>query len=329
MKAETQAAQRIASAQNIVLICHVSPDGDAIGSLLGLGLALKQGTEQVTMVCPDLVPDDCHHLPHWETIIRPSDVWLSSLSRDVLLVSLDCSAPDRLGNAYDAEKLAGIPIVNIDHHPTNLNFGQVNWVEPTAAATAQMLVSLIGALNIPLTVEIATCLLHGILSDTLGFRTSNTTGEVLRTAIQLMDAGASLSYLTDRIFNHRPLGMIRIWSQALQEISLDNRILSTEITQSMRKRVGYEQDGDAGLVNFVNTTSEADIAVVFCELQDGQIAVSLRSAVGFDVSRVALELGGGGHAQAAGCTLPGPLGEVKAKVLPLLQQARSAQVDGT
>ena len=242
-----------------------------------------------------------------------------------MLVSLDCSAPDRLGQAYDADWLAGIPIVNIDHHPTNTYFGQLNWVEPEAAATAQILVRLIEALNVPLDVDIATCLLHGILTDTQGFRTSNTTPDVLRTAVELMDHGAPLAHLNDLIFNQRPLGMIQLWSHALQQLTLHGRILCSEITQSMRQQVGYDQEGSAGLVSFMNTANEADIAVVFDELQDGQIDVSMRSAVGFDVSQVAVALGGGGHAQAAGCTLPGPLAEAKDQVLSLLHQAWNAQ----
>ena len=324
MKVEQKTTERIASANSVLLVCHVSPDGDAIGSLLGLGLALEQ-RKQVTMICPDPVPEEFRHLPRWETITGPLDGWERPPGQGTVLISLDCSSLDRLGKVYNADWLAGIPIVNIDHHPTNTYFGEANWVEPTAAATTQMLVYLIEALHIPLSVDVATCLLHGILSDTLGFRTSNTTTDVLRTATRLVEAGAPLAYLTDRIFNHRPLGMIQMWTRALAQLKLEGRILCSEITQSMRREVGYDQDGDAGLVNFMNTTNEADIAVVFSELQDGQINVSIRSAIGYDVSKAALQLGGGGHAQAAGCTLPGPLEDAKARVLPLLYQAWDAQ----
>jgi phosphoesterase RecJ-like protein len=277
------------------------------------------------MICPDPLPQEVHHLPRWEAITGPPEGWEHPPEPGTVLISLDCSAPDRLGKVYDVARSAGIPIVNIDHHPTNTHFGEVNWVESGAAATAQMLIHLIETLHVPLNVESATCLLHGLLSDTLGFRTPNTTAEVLRAATQLMEAGAPLAHLTDRIFNHRPLGMVRMWTRALQQLLLQDRILYSEITQSMRRDVGYEQDGDAGLVNFMNTTDEADIAVVFSELQDGQINVSMRSVVGYDVSQVALQLGGGGHAQAAGCTLPGPLESAKSRVLPLLRQAWAAQ----
>lgn len=328
MKVVKQAIERIANAHCILVVCHVSPDGDAIGSLLGLGLALQQ-TKQVTMICPDPVPEAYRHLPGWEAITGPPDGAAGAarfpLGPGTVLVSVDCSSPDRLGQVYDAEWLAGTPIVNIDHHPTNTCFGETNWVEPAAAATAQMLVPLIEALHLGLTVDVATCLLHGILSDTLGFRTSNTTADVLKTATGLIEAGAPLAHLADRIFNHRPLGMIQMWARALQQLALEDRILCSEITQRMRRDVGYDQDGDAGLVNFMNTTNAADIAVVFSELEDGQINVSIRSAIGYDVSKVALQLGGGGHAQAAGCTVPGPLEDAKARVLPLLHQAWNAQ----
>jgi phosphoesterase RecJ-like protein len=317
---EHQAAQRISNAQRILLICHVSPDGDAIGSLLALGLALRQlEKSNVVMACADPVPDDSRHLPHWESITRRPQGSFD------LVVSLDCSDLDRLGSPYDPQVLAGIPIVNIDHHRTNTSFGTVNWVDPTAAATAQMLVKLMRVLGVSLSVEIATCLLNGIVTDTIGFRTSNTTQVVLEAAVEMMNAGASLPQLTDQIFNHRPLGAIRMWSVALQQLHLEGRILWSEITQEMRERIGSREDGDAGLVNFISTANEADIAVVFDELEDGQVNVSMRAAPGYDVSQVALNLGGGGHPQAAGCTVPGPLDDAKSTVLSMLRAAWSAQ----
>ena len=318
---EALAARRISDADRVLAICHVSPDGDAIGSLLGLGLALQKMGKRVVMACSDPVPVMYRHLPHWDEIVR-------SPSGDFdLVVSLDCSDLERLGKAYDAAALAGVPIVNIDHHATNVNFGVVNWVDTTAAATAQMLARLLDVLGVPLDREIATCLLNGILTDTLGFRTPSTTPQVMETAIELMNAGASLSQLTDRIFNHRPLATIRMWSMALQNLHLEGRVLWSQITQDIRRYVGYEENGDAGLVKFLNTANEADIAVVFDEMADGRVNVSMRAGPGYDVSQVALALGGGGHPQAAGCTLFGPLEEVREKVLSLLHRAWEEQAD--
>jgi phosphoesterase RecJ-like protein len=320
MKVVPQAVQKIAEARRPVAMCHVSPDGDAIGSLLGLGLALTPIKDRVTLCCTDPVPTECKHLPHWEMITAPP------VEGDVdLVISLDCTEVGRLGKAYDVEALGRVPIVNIDHHATNVGFGDVNWVEPQAAATAQMLVCLIEALRIPPSREVATCLLNGILTDTLGFRTANTNVEVMDAAVKLMKAGASLSELTDSIFNHRPLSTIRLWALALQSLCLEGRVVWSEITRDIRGRVGYQEDGDAGLVNFLNTAGEADMSVVFDELPDGRISVSIRAAPGYDVSRVAFELGGGGHAQAAGCTLSGRLADVRTQVLSRLHQAWDVQ----
>lgn len=312
---EHQAANLISSAKRTLLICHVSPDGDAIGSVLGLGLALRRRNQDVVMACADPVPESQSYLPHANEIIQsPSGAF-------DLVVSLDCSDLERLGTAYNPQHLSGIPTINIDHHRTNIQFGQLNWVEPTAVATAQMLVRLVAALDVPLDIEIATCLLNGIVTDTRGFRTSNTSPEVMQTVSELMNAGASLPELTDRIFNHRPLGTIRLWSLVLPHVHLDRRILWGEITQDMRRRADYVGSGDAGLVNFMSSADEADIAVVFDELSDGRVNVSMRAMPGYDISRVALELGGGGHAQAAGCTLSGPIEEARADVLERLQAA--------
>jgi phosphoesterase RecJ-like protein len=116
-----------------------------------------------------------------------------------------------------------------------------------------------------------------------------------------------------------------MWSAALEDLHLEDRILWSQVTQSMRERVGYSDNGDAGLVSFLNTVDEADIAVVFDELPDGQVNVSIRAVAGYDISGVALSLGGGGHPQAAGCTLNGPLEEARAQVLSRLSQARDEQ----
>jgi len=318
---EQKATQQIASAGDILAICHIAPDGDAIGSLLGLGLALQQKGCQVTMACADPVPDSYHHLPHWEMITR------SPRGSFDLVICLDCSDLDRLGKAYDPQALAHVPIINIDHHATNVDFGEINWVDVQAAATAQILVRLIHALDVPLNPEIATCLLHGILTDTLGFRTLNANVEVLKTAIELIKAGASLAQLTDQIFNHRPIAVVRMWAEAMRGMHLEGQVLWTQITRDMRRRIGYEQDGDAGLVSFLNTVSEANIAIVFDELSDGRINVSMRAARGYDVSQVALALGGGGHPQAAGCTISGPLEDARNKVLSMLQRVWDAQTE--
>jgi phosphoesterase RecJ-like protein len=140
-----------------------------------------------------------------------------------------------------------------------------------------------------------------------------------------MDRGAPFSALNDLIFNRRPLTAIQLWSLALPQMTLQGRILSSAITQGMRQRAGYDLEGSAGLVSYLNTANEADIAVVFDERPDGTVGVSMRSVLGIDVSQVAVALGGGGHAQAAGCTVPGPLGAAQEQVLSRLHETWASQ----
>lgn len=313
-------ARQIAKAAHPLICCHIAPDGDAIGSLLGLGLALQQSGHQVTLACSDPVPPSCYHLPHWEQITTsPGYEGID------LLVSLDCSDLERLGAVYDAARLAHVPIVNIDHHATNTHFGQMNWIDTCAAATAQMMVQLIDAMGLPLTVQVATCLLNGLLTDTLGFRTPNTTVEVLETATRLMRAGAPLVALTDINYNRRPISVVQMWGAALQGLHLDGRIAWTQITRDIRQRVGYNENGSSGLVNFICSADEVDIAAVFEEGENGQINVSIRAVPGFNVAQVAFALGGGGHPQAAGCTLDAPIEQARERVLTLLRQAWQEQ----
>lgn len=315
------AAQLIRQARNILVICHIMPDGDAIGSLLGLGWALHKLGKARTLACADPVPDSFVYLPGSETIVtRPEGNY-------DLVVSLDCSDLKRLGAAYDQDSLRvgygvpTVPIINIDHHVTNVGFGSVNWVDPNAAATAQIVLTLIEHLEVPLDSTMATCLLNGIVTDTRGFRTPNTAPAVMEAATKLMTAGASLPEIAERVFNRRPLAMLCLWGRALSAVQLDGRIIWTEVSQAMKQECRLGGDSDDGLVSFLTSVNEADVGVVFTEKDDGTIDVSMRSTPGIDISGVAMRLGGGGHPQAAGCNLNTNLAEARESVLAELRRS--------
>jgi phosphoesterase RecJ-like protein len=313
---ESQTAARlIRQAQDILVICHVMPDGDAIGSLLGLAWALHKLGKEHTLACADPAPDSFAYLPGSEAIVAHPE------GNYDLVISLDCSDLKRLGDAYDQDSLRGVPIINIDHHVTNVGFGSVNWVDPNSAATAQMVLTLIERLGVPLDPTIATCLLNGIVTDTRGFRTPNTTSAVMEAATKLMMAGASISEITEQVFNRRPLAVVRLWGQALSAVQLDGRIIWTEISQAMKRECGLGSDSDDGLVSFLSSACEADVGVVFTEKYDGTIDVSIRSMPGIDISSVAMRLGGGGHPQAAGCNLNSSLVEARERVLAELRRS--------
>jgi phosphoesterase RecJ-like protein len=317
MNVKLHVVRQLQQAEHPVLICHVSPDGDALGATLGLALALQKIGKNPDVACQDPVP------PTFQYLLGADQVISQPHGDYDLIISLDCSDVRRMGNPYQSlfDQGKAHPLINIDHHVTNLNFGEVNWVDPSAVATSQIVFQLVEAMDIPLDAEIATCLLTGIITDTSGFRTPNTTPEVMIVATRLMEAGASLADITNRVFSHRPLAAIQLWAQALPEICLEGRVLWGVVTREMRVQSNSAGNTDAGLVSILGNITEADIAVVFSEKDNGEIDVGMRANPGFDVSQVALALGGGGHPQAAGCTLETTLQQAMDTVLPALQEA--------
>ncbi|MFZ5919077.1 MAG: DHH family phosphoesterase [Chloroflexota bacterium] len=323
MSHKQQIAWQLQQAERPLLICHYSPDGDALGSLLGLGLALQRKGKQPHMVCEDPPPPTYDFLPGADQIhLQPNGEY-------DLVVSLDCSDTRRMGAPYRklVEQQPALPLLNIDHHTTNLNFGTLNWIDDQAVATAEMILELIQTMALTLDTDIATCLLTGIVTDTRGFRTSNVSPRVMNAAIHLMEAGADLARINHLVFSRRPLSAVRLWKLALDNFQQDGRIIWSVISREMQTQSQSERDGDAGLVSFLGDVNEADIAVVFTERQNGEIDVGIRAHSGWNVAQVALALGGGGHPQAAGCTLQTSLEEAIRVVLPALQAAWREQAD--
>jgi phosphoesterase RecJ-like protein len=295
-------------ARRVLLITHVAPDGDAIGSLLGMGRLLSDQGKACTLACADPVPEIYSWLPGTREIVRrPSGAY------DLLIV-LDCSDARRMGSVFD-DSVQGLPLINIDHHVTNTRFGTVNWVEPASVSTTQMVLALVEALDWSLDPAVATCLLTGLVTDTQSFRTSNVDAAALRAALQLMEAGAPLSEISQRSLSQRPLASVRVWGEAIDRLQLDDDILWTEVTREMLERWSVGGDGVTGLTNLLSGVREGRVVIVFSELEDRTVDVGMRAAPGWDVAQVALRLGGGGHPQAAGCTLEGDLAQVRKRVL--------------
>jgi phosphoesterase RecJ-like protein len=308
-----QASELIQSAHRPLLICHIAPDGDAIGSLTGLGRALQQMGLEPTMACSDPIPPRFNYIPGVETVVQDIRAAFD------LCISLDCSDLRRLGRLSQMPTFGSTPLLNIDHHMTNLNFGAVNLVDPHASSTAEVVLRLLEYMAVPLDAEMATCLLTGIVTDTRGFRTSNVTVQVMEAVLRLIKAGASLPYITHHGLNLRPTVAILLWRAAMALLQIEDRVIWTSIPLATRRATGYTGDGDAGLVSFLVSAEDADVAVVFVEREDGGIEVGLRAVPGFDVAQVALQLGGGGHALAAGCTLTGPLEDAQSQMLTALR----------
>jgi len=280
-----------------------------------------QSARKLTLACADPVPAQFQWLPGASEIIStpPAGPW------DVV-VGLDASDGARLGSPFRPADFGAAPIVIIDHHITNLRFGTLNYVNPAAVATSQIVVDLADALGAPISREAATCLLTGLVTDTLGFRTSNVTPQVMAVAMRLMEAGANLAEITERTLNHKPLNTLRLWGQALANVQINGRVVWATITRQMRDQVDAPLNGDGGLVSQLINAPEAVIAAVFSETADGKIEIGFRAKSGYDVSQIALSLGGGGHPQASGCTVAGPLKAAEAQVVPLLLNATRQDV---
>jgi len=300
--------QLVEDANRILLVSHVAPDGDAIGSLLGLSWLLCQMGKEHTLACQDPVPENYSFLPGSGQVVQ------QATGAYDLVISLDCSDRYRMGTVLD-NGLAGLPLINIDHHITNTCFGAINWVDPSAVATAQMVLALADALGWELTPQVAVCLLNGLVTDTRSFRTSNVDATAMRAALRLMEAGASLADVTRQALGQRPLTSIRLWGEAIERIQFQNGILWTWVTADMRQRWSLDLEDASGLANFLSGVREARIVIVFTERDDGTVDVSMRAVEDLDVAQVALRLGGGGHPRAAGCTLPGDPAEIERQVL--------------
>ena len=304
------ANQQIQSTQRVLILSHIRPDGDAIGSLLGLGLSLQSMGKDVQMVLADGVPANFRSLSGSDQIrTRPDGMF-------DLIVALDCSDLKRVGDVLNGY---GPPHINIDHHPTNLNYARINLVEAEAVATAEMLMQFLTRFCFPITKPVADALLFGLIADTLGFRTYNMTPRALRAAADLMEAGGDLPDLYYRALGRRSFEAVRYWGAGLSTLKRQGRLVWASLTQADRRAVGYPGRDDADLINVLATIDNVDVALAFVEQPNGKIKVSWRAQPGFDVSTIALQFGGGGHAAAAGAELEGNLEQVQASVLEVTQ----------
>lgn len=315
----SELAARLASASSVLVVSHISPDGDSIGAALAMGAVVDHFGRPVAVGTADNLPDLFRFLPAYGRIVRqaagPFD----------LIIALDASDEQRLGDLYSQHASAAHTIINIDHHATNVRFGTFNWIDPRAAATSEMLYQLVIALAVPLTPALASFLLTGIVTDTRGFRTSSTTATTLTAAADLVDHGAVLYQIMEITLERRSLSGLRLWGDALRRTQRHGRVVWSQLTAADRARWGIgESTGDTGLSGFLATANEADVAILFTE-RNGAVEVSMRARPGFDVAGAALALGGGGHPQAAGCTVPGPLPQARRQVMAAVDACLAQQ----
>jgi phosphoesterase RecJ-like protein len=298
---------RLENAKNIVVASHVRPDGDAIGSLLGLGLALQNAGKSVQMVLVDGVSSSFRHLAGSELIVKEPK------GEHDTFITVDCADFKRVGKFFEN---FGQPDINIDHHKTNEKFGKLNLIEAEEVATAAILTNHLPAWGFEITKPIASALLTGIITDTLGFRTSNTTPEALRQCATLMEIGADMPDLYMRSLVKKSFVAARYWGVGLSSMEQKDGIVWGTLTLVDRKKTGYGGNDDADLINMISAIDGNKVGMIFVEQSDSSVKVSWRALeAGFDVSKVAKQFKGGGHAAAAGADIPGALSDIQPLVL--------------
>lgn len=299
--------KRLNESKNVIIASHVRPDGDAIGSLLGLGLALQNAGKTVQMVLVDGVPASYRHLEGSGLILKEP-----TLDCDTF-ITVDCADFKRVGKSFENFRK---PDINIDHHKTNERFGTLNLIEAEEVATAAILANHLPAWGLKITKPIAAALLTGIITDTLGFRTANTNPSALRLCAMLMETGANMPELYMRSLVHKTFPAARYWGAGLSSLDQKDGIVWGTLTLEDRKRSGYGGNDDADLINLISAINGNKIGMVFVEQSDKHVKISWRALEdGIDVSPIAKQFGGGGHAAAAGADIPGSLDEIQPLVL--------------
>lgn len=308
---------RLTSANKIIIASHVRPDGDAIGSLLGLGLALQNAGKSVQLVLADGAPASFKHLSGSEAIVREP-----SGEHDTF-ITVDCADFKRTGKIFEN---FGKPDINIDHHKTNENFGALNLIEAEEVATAAILTKYLPQWGLAITQPVAAALLTGIITDTLGFRTPNTTPEALRQAAALMETGADLSKIYMQALVSKTFPAAKYWGAGLSNIKHKDGIVWCALTVEDRKAAGYGGNDDADLINLISAIDGNKVGMVFVEQGNNHVKISWRAlADGIDVSPIAKHFQGGGHAAAAGADIEGNLSEVQKEALKVTREMLKLQ----
>lgn len=317
-----RAAQAIQSANSIVLASHVNPDGDTLGSCLALAHALKAAGKTVTLLSHDGVPDILKWMPGQEWVERETP------ARDFdLAVVCDTGTVERIGRAKPAVEAAR-QTLTIDHHAAEGEFGEIRIVDSTAAATGELVFTLLTAMGLPLTKPIAQCLLCALVTDTGSFRYMNVTPRTFEIASELMRCGACPAEIAELVFDCRSYASLRLLGRALDSLQtrMEGRIAWAHIRASDFAELGATDEETEGIVTHVRAVRTAQVGAFFREIPRKQVRISLRARDGFDVNRVANVFGGGGHRLAAGCSMPPPLEEAERAVLAEIE--RQMRADG-
>ncbi|MBW2308379.1 MAG: bifunctional oligoribonuclease/PAP phosphatase NrnA [Deltaproteobacteria bacterium] len=297
--------------QSYCISTHSNPDGDAIGSQLGFAHTLESLGKSVTLLNRDPTPRIYRFLAGADRILQTLG---EKRSFDVYFI-IDCADVSRVGNELTSHVTSRVT-VNIDHHTTNRRFADINWVEPDASSSSEMIYRLARRLEAIISPEMAECLYTGIVMDTGSFRQGNTTPSALKIAGDLVELGANPGRVARELYEKRPFAQIQFLGMVLNtlEIRADGLLALVSVTRKMLQATGCTAEDIEGFVNYPCSIEGVEVGALLREEPFRGVKVSLRSRNLADVSRVASEFGGGGHQNAAGFYLDGTLEEVKNRV---------------
>jgi phosphoesterase RecJ-like protein len=320
-----QIVRHLNESRHVLVASHENPDGDAISSLVAVGLALENQGKTVTFFNPDAIPAVYRFLPSANRITTDTpDAEIFDTA-----VILDCGDLDRIGKA--AVIARQIPVViNIDHHVTNTAFGTVQLVDPSACATTELVYRLLMTMGIPITTDIATLVYTGILTDTGSFRFSNTNQAAFDICREMVARGVQPHKVAQYVYGTYSIGRIKLLNLALDsiEISSNGKMSIMTVTQDMLRQTSTQPEDADGLIHYARRIEDVKVAAMIQELPNGhgtgkarnRFHVSLRSDGTVDVAAVAVTYGGGGHQNAAGFGIDASLPEVKAQVARLAEK---------
>lgn len=295
-----------------LIVTHVHPDGDAVGSLLAMTFILRALGKQADPFSEDPIPTHCAFLPGAREILRERP----DPSRYDAAVMVDCGELSRVGKTM-SDALLEIPfLINIDHHVTSKPFGDIFWPEVSASSTCEMLYELCTQIPIPLNPDIATQIYMGMLTDTGSFRFANTSQRVLEIAAQLAAAGARPDHIAQEAYDSASPERLHLLARVLSTVRFhsDNRIATAELSRAMFSETAASPSDTEGFIDHLRSVKSVQIAMLFREEGDSLVHVSLRSKGETDVSGFARERGGGGHRNAAACRISGSLSDVRIRL---------------
>jgi len=303
-----------------LMLGHVHPDGDVLGTLLGLGLAMEAAGSSVTFAGPHAIPESLAFLPgseRWQ-------VWKRAPNTYDVIILTDCPNDERTEGLLAAARGPHSAVLNIDHHPDNRRYGTIDWIDSTAAATGEMVYELIRALDLPVTPAIAMNLFTAIHTDTGSFRYSNTTARTFRIAGELTAFGAEPARVSDWLYQRRPPDALGTLGDVLRRVrvSADGEVAWLAVPRGLASDAFMSAED---LVTYPRSIGGVKVAVLLREEGAGIVKVSLRGKDEVPVNRIAHRFGGGGHENAAGCTVRGTLDEATVAVLAAIGEAIEAR----